>query len=235
MRIFVSLALLCMLATFLIPDAASAQTAEKPPSIITVSGEGQASVVPDLAVLTGGVTTAARSAREASEANAKAMTAVMAAVKGAGIDEKDVQTARLSLHPVRENRNEPGRITGFQATNQVTVKIRELAKIADVIDRMVGAGANDISGIHFTVSSPSKPLDQAREAAIADARRKAEIYARAANVKLGNPVSISEEGSAPPRPFQMRTMDAAAAVSTPVSPGEELLRVTVTVSYELLR
>lgn len=232
MRLFVSVVLLCAAAAAFEP--ATAQLAEKPPRLITVSGEGQASVMPDLAVLTGGVTTAAKSAREASEANAKAMTAVMAAIKGAGIVDKDVQTSRLSLHPVRDpNRNEPGRITGFQASNQVTVKIRELAKIADVIDRMVGAGANDIYGIHFAVSSPSKPLDQAREAAIADARRKAEIYARAANVKLGSPVSISEEGSAPPRPLQMRSMEAAA--STPITPGEELLRVSVTVSYELLR
>lgn len=235
MRLVVSLILLCTVTAVSGPEAAKAQIQDKQPSLITVTGEGQAGVAPDLAVVTAGVTTAAKTAREASEANAKAMTVVMAAVKEAGIAERDVQTSRLSLQPVRDQgRNEPGRITGFQASNQVTIKIRELAKIADVIDRMVSAGANDISGIHFVVSSPSKLLDQAREAAISDARRKAEIYARAANVKLGSPINIREEGGAPPRPLQMRSMEAAA-ISTPISPGEELLRVTVTVSYELLR
>jgi uncharacterized protein len=235
MRMLVIIGVLSAIAVSFIPPSATGQTAEKPASLITVSGEGSASIVPDLAILTGGVTTAGKTAREASEANGGAMTAVMAAVKAAGIDDKDVQTSRLSLQPVRDQgRNEPGRITGFQASNQVAVKIRDLGKISDVIDRMVGAGANDISGIHFSVSSPSKPLDQARAAAIADARRKAEIYARAANVALGSPVSISEEGSAPPRPFPMRSMEAAA-VSTPVSPGEAQLHVSVTVSYELLR
>ncbi|MEX0752233.1 MAG: SIMPL domain-containing protein, partial [Xanthobacteraceae bacterium] len=183
LRTFVFLALTGGAAAAFTPAIAQAQ--EKPPSVLTVAGEGEVAVVPDLAVLTGGVITAARTAREASEANAKAMTAVMAALKEAGVADGDVQTARLSLQPMRDqNRIGPARITGFQASNQVTIKIRELAKVADIIDRLVAAGANDISGIQFVVSSPSKLLDQAREAAVADARRKAEIYARAANVRL---------------------------------------------------
>jgi uncharacterized protein YggE len=212
--------------------AAAAQTPDKLPSLITVSGEGQGGIVPDLAILSGGVTSAGKTAREASEANAKAMTAVMAAIKAGGVAEQDVQTSRLSLQPVRDpNRNEL-RIVGFQATNQVTIKIRDMAKISDVIDRLISAGANDISGINFVVSSPSKALDSAREAAIADARRKAEIYAQAANVKLGAAVSITEEGSMVPAPIPMR---GAMQASTPVSVGEEIQRVAVTVSYELLR
>ena len=206
----------------------------KPPSLITVTGEGEVSVAPDLAILGGGVTTAGKTAREASEANAKMMTAVMAALKAAGIADADIQTARLSLYPVRDNKTNELRITGFQATNQVRIKLRDVTKISDVIDRLVAAGANDITGIQFVVSSPSKPLDQAREAAIADARRKAEIYARAANVQLGAAVSITEEGSAPPRPMmEMRT--AKAADATPVSPGEQTQRISVSVSYEILR
>ncbi len=208
---------------------------DKMPNLITVTGEGEVAIVPDLAILGGGVTTTGKTAREASEANAKMMSAVMGALKAAGIAEQDVQTSRLSLYPVRDN-NKPNdlRITGFQAGNQVSVKIRDVAKISEVIDRVVAAGANDISGIQFVVSSPSKPLDQAREAAMADAKRKAEIYAKAGNVILGPAISITEEGSvAPPRPFEMRT--AKAAADTPISPGEQIQRISVSVSYELQR
>ncbi len=218
---------------FLLVAAAGArgQSEKAPQNLLTVNGMAEVSVAPDLAVLTAGVTTTAKTAREASEANAKAMTAVMTAVKNAGVAERDVQTARLSLQPVRENRNGAIRISGFQASNQVTIKIRDLGKPSAVIDALVAAGANDISGLQFMVAEPSKALDQGREAAIADARRKAEIYARAANVRLGSAVNISEQGNATPRPFLMRS---AAAASTPVSPGEETLQVSVSVSYALL-
>ena len=207
---------------------------DKLPHLITVTGDGEVAIVPDLAIIGAGVTTTGKTAREASEANAKTMNSVMAALKNAGIAEQDVQTARLSLHPVRDNKSNELRITGFQASNQVTVKIRDLGKTADVIDRLVAAGANDIGGIQFVVSSPSKPLDEARVAAIADARRKAEIYAKAANVLLGAAVSITEEGGVAPGPIMMRAARPEAA-STPVSPGEQIQRISVAVSYELTR
>ena len=203
---------------------------ERPPHLITVTGEGEVAIVPDLAIIGAGVTTTGKTAREASESNAKMMTAVMAALNAAGIAERDVQTARLSLHPVRDTKGNELRITGFQASNQVTVKLRDVAKTADAIDRLVAAGANDISGIQFVVSSPSKPLDEARQTALADARRKAEVYAKAANVTLGAAVSITEEGGAMPGPVMMRAVKNA---ETPVSPGEQIQRISVSVSYEL--
>jgi uncharacterized protein YggE len=212
--------------------AAHAQN-DRLPRVITVIGEGEVNIVPDLDILSGGVTTTAKTAREASEANAKAMNAVMAALKGAGIEERDVQTSRLSLQPLRDHTRNEARINGFQATNQVRVKVRDVTKAAEMIDKLVTAGANDIYGIQFVVSAPSKPLDAAREAAIADARRKAEVYAKAANVQLGPAVNITEDGgAAPPRPMMRHGMEAAA---TPISPGEQTQRVTVTVSYELVR
>jgi uncharacterized protein YggE len=207
---------------------------DKRTHLITVTGEGEVAVVPDLAIIGAGVTTTGKTAREASEANAKIMTAVMAALKNAGIAEQDAQTARLSLHPVRDSKSNELRISGFLASNQVTVKLRDVAKTADTVDRLVTAGANDISGIQFVVSSPSKPLDEARVAAIADARRKAEVYAVAANVLLGAAVSITEEGGAVPGPIMMRQARPEAA-STPVSPGEQIQRISVSVSYELSR
>ena len=223
------------LIAFLAVAAASSAGAqiEKLPNLITVTGEGEVAIVPDLAILGAGVTTTGKTAREASEANAKIMASVMAALKAAGIAQQDVETSWLSLHQVRDNMRNELRITGFQASNQVTVKLRELAKTGEVVDRLVAAGANDITGIQFVVSSPSKPLDRAREAAIADARRKAEVYAQAANVQLGAPVNISEESSVAPGPIAMRT--AKTAEATPVSPGEQMQRISVTVSYELRR
>jgi uncharacterized protein len=204
-----------------------AQAVEK---LVTVAGEATVAVAPDTAMIRIGVTSQDKTAREAGEANAKQMTAVLAAIKDAGIAERDIQTSRLSLQPQYDpNKAGTARLTGFQATNQVTVRIRDIDKLPTVLDRAIAAGANEMSGIEFVVSEQSKLLDQARDDAIADARRKAELYAKAAGAKLGHVVSITEEGSSPPpRPIQ-----AMRAGAVPVAPGEQTLRAVVTVSYEL--
>jgi len=203
-----------------------------PPAAISVTGEATVSVPPDLAEIGGGVTSEAKTAREASEANNAAMGKVLQALKGAGIEEKDVQTARLSLQPQSApNRSGPSAIAGYRASNRVTIRVRDVTKVASVIDTLVGAGANDIGGINFVVSQASKLLDEARERAVADARRKAEIYAKAAGVTLGAPLSISEEGNSAPAPY--RRMAAGMAASAPVAQGEETLQVTVSVSWAI--
>lgn len=205
-----------------------AHAAEK---LVTVTGEATVAVAPDTAMIRIGVTSQDKTAREAGEVNAKQMTAVLAAIKDAGIADRDIQTSRLSLQPQYDpNKSGTARLTGFQATNQVTVRIREIDKLPGVLDRAIGAGANEMSGIEFVVSEQSKLLDQARDDAIADARRKAELYAKAAGAKLGRVVSITEEGSSPPPPRPMQAMRAGAV---PVAPGEQTLRAVVTVSYEL--
>src|SRR5476649_2211122 len=166
--------------------AAPALAQVTPPAMISVTGEASMSAPPDLAQIEGGVTTEAKTAREASETNNAAMGKVLLALKGAGIDEKDFQTSRLQLQPqYPPNRSGPSTIVGYRASNRVTIRLREVAKVAGVIDTLVTAGANDIGGINFTVSNASKLLDEAREQALADARRKAEIYARSAGVALG--------------------------------------------------
>jgi uncharacterized protein YggE len=201
--------------------------------LVTVAGEASVTVAPDLAELRAGVTSQGKSAREASEANARAMTKVLATLKDAGIADNDLQTSRLSLHPVHEGSRGPaGKISGFQASNQVMVRIRDIDKVGEILDRAVAAGANDVSGVEFLVSDPSKVLDAARPQAVVDARRKAEIYAKATGLGLGRAAAINEEGFA--APVGMR-MSAARATSTPVAPGQETLRVVVTVSFELLR
>jgi len=203
-----------------------------PPAAISVTGEATVSVPPDLAEIGGGVTSEAKTAREASEANNAAMGKVLQALKGAGIEEKDIQTARLSLQPQSApNRSGPSAIAGYRASNRVTIRVRDVTKVASVIDTLVGAGANEIGGINFVVSQASKLLDEARERAVADARRKAEIYAKAAGVTLGAPLSISEEGNSAPAPY--RRMAAGMAASAPVAQGEETLAVTVSVSWAI--
>src|SRR5882672_3718135 len=203
-----------------------------PPPSIYVTGEATVSVPPDLAEIDGGVTSEAKTAREASEANNAAMGKVLQALKGAGIEEKDVQTSRLSLQPQSApNRTGPSAISGYRASNRVTIRVRDVAKVASVIDTLVGAGANEIGGLNFVVSQASKLLDEARERAVADARRKAEIYARAAGVTLGAPLSIAEEANSAPVPY--RSMAAGMAVSAPVAQGEETLAVTVSVSWAI--
>lgn len=198
--------------------------------LVTVTGEGTLSMPPDLATVHLGVTTQAASAREASDANARRMTALLTAMKSGGIAQNDIQTSSLSLQPQMGGGNTP-RITGFQASNQVTVKVRDLSALSGLLDNMLAAGANDVSGIDFAVSDRSKALDRARRDAIDDARRKAELYATAAGAKVGAVVSISETTHQPPVRPMMRTMREAASV--PVEPGEQKLQVWVTVAYEL--
>ena len=213
-------------ATALMP--LHAQAADK---LLTVTGEATVSVAPDIAVIRIGVSSQGKTAREASESNARQMTPVLAAIKAAGIIDRDVQTSRLSLQPQYDpNKSGTARLLGFQVTNQVTIKIRETDKLPVILDRAIAAGANEMSGIEFVVSEQSKLLDQARDDAIADARRKAELYAQAAGVKLGRVVAINEEGSSPPsRPI----VQAMRSGAIPVAPGEQMLRASVTVSYEL--
>jgi uncharacterized protein YggE len=215
--------------------AVPAQAQMTAPAMIAVTGEATISAAPDLAQIDGGVTSEAKTAREASDANNTAMGKVLAALQGAGIDQKDYRTSRLSLQPESApNRSgaSPPTIIGYRASNRVTVRLRDVSKLANLIDAMVTAGANDIGGISFKVSNASKLLDDAREQAIADARRKAEIYARAAGVTLGAPLSISEEGNAAPVPYR-RMAAGMALAATPVAAGEETLQVTVSVSWAI--
>jgi uncharacterized protein len=219
------------IAAALIVTPALAQTV--PPPMITVSGGAAVSVAPDEAEIEAGVTSDAKTAREASDANNAAMGKLLLALKAANIDEKDIQTSRLSLQPqYPPNRPGPSPVVGYRAANRVTVRLHDIRKVASTIDMLVGAGATDIGGIGFSVSNASKLLDDARENAVADARRKAEIYAKAAGVTLGAPLDIAEQGAPGPMPF--RKLAAGMAMSpTPVAQGEETLQVTVSVSWAI--
>jgi uncharacterized protein YggE len=201
---------------------------------IVVTGEGNVSVTPNFAQIRSGVTTRAKTVKEAVEANSKLMVAIMAALKDAGIAEKDIQTSRFSIQPVyapQEPRTEP-KLFGYSISNQLDVTIRVIGRVRDVLDKVVAAGATDVGNVSFLVSDASKALDEAREAAIADARRKAEVYAKAAGVQLGRVEWITEEtGGGPSVPMMTR----ARAAPVPIATGEDTLRVHVTVGFDIAR
>ena len=180
------------------------------------------------------MTTRTKTVKEGVAANSKLMVAIVAALKDAGIPEKDIQTARFSVQPVyapQEPRAEL-KFSGYSISNEVNVTIREIGKLGDVLDRVVAAGATDVGNVSFLVSDGSKALDQAREAAIADARRKAEVYAKAAGVQLGRVEWITEDtANGPPVPMMAR----AQATPVPIATGEDTLWVHATVGFDIAR
>ncbi len=215
---------------------ALAQQRPLPQARIVVIGEGSATAAPDYAEITGGVTSRAKTAKEATDANARLMASVDAALVNSGIARTDIQTAEFSIEPVYAppQPNAAPKLTGFNATNRVTVKIRQIATLGDILDRLIAAGATDIGNMQFLHSDPSKTLDEARKAAIADARRKAELYAQASGLTLGGVDWITEEPvSAPVPQFAARAL--AMAAPTPISPGEDTMRVQITVGFDVAR
>jgi uncharacterized protein YggE len=201
---------------------------------IVVTGEGSVRTPPDYAVISGGVTIRAKTAKEAAAANAKLMTALATALRDAGIAQEDIQTSRYLVAPVYAppQQNTEAKLTGFSASNRISVKVRDIDSVGDIIDRLIGAGATDIGGVHFMHSDMSRILDEARQAAMTDARRKAQIYAEAAGIHLGNVVWITEDPAYTP-PYPMAAARVAAAAPTPIAAGEDTLRAQITVGFEI--
>lgn len=236
------------LAASTVPAIASAQDAvphvSPQATVLSVSAEGSTTRKPDLAIFTAGVTSTGKTASAALSANSADMTKVIAALKRAGIAERDIQTSNLSLNPVyADNPRQPGTpleqqlptIIGYQASNMVTVKQRKLGEFGQVIDTLVSAGANQVNGPSFQVDQPDKALDEARLDAVKKARERANLYASATGLKVGRILSINEGGSYTPRPpmpmARMVAMDASGA--PPVAEGELALTTNITVTFEL--
>ncbi|WP_417686301.1 SIMPL domain-containing protein [Roseibium sp.] len=209
------------------------------PGSITMSGEGTASVAPDMAVVTTRVVTMAKTAPDALGQNTKAMTSVIDEIKAAGIEAKDIQTSGFSIYPRyddrRENPSQTPEIVGYEVANGVTVQIRDLAKLGTILDTVVRSGANQVNGISFRVSNAEEKLQAARKGAVENAKAKAELYAAAAGVKLGRVLSISEAGISIPRPYAVRAekMMMADSAPVPIETGEETLSANVTITWEL--
>jgi uncharacterized protein len=204
-----------------------------PAARIVVVGQGSVSVAPDYAEIRSGVTTRAKTAKEATDANSKLMAAIVAALRDAGVEPKDIQTAQFSVHPIYApaQPNSEAKLSGFSASNQVSVTVRQIAKAGDILDRLIAAGATDVGNVELLHSDLAKPLDQARQAAVADARRKAELYAQAAGVTLGRVAWITEDSGNTPMPLTARSMVAKAA-PVPIAAGEDTLQVVITVGFD---
>jgi uncharacterized protein YggE len=208
------------------------------PRTIDVTGEASVNATPDFARVTLGVTSTGKDAREALTANAKAMSALIAAIKGEGVAAADIQTSNLSISPQFSNAapNTPATraIIGYSVSNMVTVTARDISRLGPLIDKAVEVGANAMYGIAYGQNDPSALLDKARPLAVADAKRKAEIYAAAGGAKIGRLMSLSEQGGAQPVPFATRAYaQAAAAAPTPIEAGEDRLTVSITAQFEL--
>jgi hypothetical protein len=230
------------LVPFLVPGFVMTASAQSSPpaadgTLLTVSADARATRVPDVATLSGGVVTQAADANGALRANAEQMTRVMAAIKAAGIAERDVQTAGISLYPqYRYAENQPPVITGYQASNTVNVKVRDVSRLGKVLDALAASGANQINGPAFEIDDPESAYDEARRNALKKAQARADMYAATLGLRVRRIVSIHEGGGYnPPGPMPMMKMAAMETADTPVSPGETALSANLTVVFELGR
>lgn len=205
-------------------------------TLLTVAASAEARRVPDIATLSAGVVTQAADANSALRQNADAMAKVVAAVRAAGIAERDVQTAGVNLNPqYRYAENQPPVITGYQASNTVTMVVRDIGKLGRILDALVATGANQVNGPSFDVDDKESAYDEARRDALQKARERAQMYAKSLGLRVRRIVSIDETaGHDMPRPFvRMEAKAMAADASTPISPGENVLGLTLNVVFEL--
>lgn len=239
------------MASMALPATASAHDVSSSPvvasgnTLLTVSADGRSTRTPDLAMFTAGVTSQGGTAGEALTANSADMNRVIAALKKAGIADRDIQTSNLNLSPVyAPQRHLPDgtidpphpKIVGYQVSNMVSVKQRNLAQFGKVIDTLVAAGANQVHGPNFMMDNPDTALDEARIEAMKKARARADLYARAAGLKVVRMLSISESGGySPPMPVMYARAEAAgmAAAPPPIAAGQVELTASVTILFEL--
>ena len=203
---------------------------------LDISANGEVSRVPDIAVISAGVVTRSATAGAALADNAARMERVRAALKRAGIADRDIQTSNVSLNPdYRYAENQPPQLTGYSASNTVNVRFRDIKATGKILDALVAEGANQINGPSLTIDKPEAALDEARTKAIANGRARAELYARALGMRVVRLLSVSETGGYGGGPVQMmaRADMAQAASKTEIIPGEQQLQVTVNLSFEL--
>lgn len=227
-------------------------------TLLVVSGEGQSRRVPDVAVFSAGVVTQGKTGGDALSVNAMRMDQVVKALKRVGIADRDIQTSALSLQPQYSNPEQEAqiraritrepyvaptqpqapRIIGYEARNNVQVRVRKLGEMGRIIDTLVQAGANQVDGPSFTLDEPKAALDEARTAAVREARSRAELYARAAGLRISRILSISEGGGYYPQPIIVTGRMAGAPPApppppSPVAPGELMLGATVSIQFAL--
>ncbi|MBN9220463.1 MAG: SIMPL domain-containing protein [Mesorhizobium sp.] len=229
---------LALAAAIAFPAVAGAADSPAPARII-VSGEGEATTPPDLALLSLSVMREAKTARAALDANNDAMAAVIAAMKAAGIKDRDLQTAGIQINPRYNYTNKPdgsqeAELVAYQVTNTLAVRVRDIDKTGEILDKAVSLGVNQGGGISFTNDNPAATITEARKKAVADAMAKAKTLAEAAGVSIGRVLEISDQNVAPPpMAINAKAFDAAAGGAVPTQAGENAYNVHVTVTFEL--
>lgn len=215
---------------------AAAQTAPAPAvtgTRLEVAATGEVTRVPDIVRINAGVVTQAPTAVEAIRQNGARMERVRSALRRAGVADRDIQTSAISLQAdYRHQENRPPVLTGYRASNEVDVRFRDIAGSGPILDALVAEGANQINGPNLGIDRPEAALDEARTRALANARARAELYARALDMRVRRILYVSEAGAMPP-PMPMYRMNAQAADATQIAPGEQVLSVTLTVGFEL--
>lgn len=230
-----------LLGAAALPSAAGAQQATINQTIagtrLDINASGEVTRVPDVAIISAGVVSRSSTASAALQDAAERMSRVLAALKRAGIADRDIQTSNVSLNPeYRYPENQSPQLVGYTASNSVTVRFRDLKSSGKILDALVAQGANQINGPNLTIDKPDAALDEARAKAIAAGRARAELYARSLGLRVVRVVAVSESGGyavpppAPPAPMMMRTYDAA---ETKIAPGEQKLQVNVAMTFEL--
>jgi len=230
------------LAATAIPAVAVAQSPAVPVAVISgtrldVSATGEVTRVPDIAIISAGVQTLQPTATAAIEENAARMERVRAALKRAGIEDRDIQTSSINLNPEYQyDQNRPPRLTGYRATNTVNVKFRDLKRTGAILDALVAEGANQINGPNLTIDKPESALDEARTKAIANGRARADLYARALGMRVVRLISVSEGGGynvPPPMPMVAQMAERSGSADSKIDPGTQQLQVNVSMSFEL--
>ena len=205
---------------------------------VEVTGEGSVNTAPDFARVTLGVTNTGKTTGEAMAANAKAANALISLIKSEGVASTDIQTSELSISPTFSQPT-PGQqtaptMTGYRVSNNVAVTLRDIPRLGSLLDKAVTAGANSIYGVGFGHNDPSALLDKARTAAVADANRKANLYATGAGARIGRLITLTEElGRTPVRYLPHAFAAGAAAPPTPIEAGEDKMTVAVLARFEL--
>lgn len=225
-----------------IPQSALAQAVATVPLLqgtrLDISATGEVSRVPDVAIISAGVVTRAPTASAAIEQNAARMERVRAALKRAGIEDRDIQTSSINLNPeYNYANNQPPRLTGYQASNMVSIRFRDIKNSGKILDALVAEGSNQINGPSLTIDKPEAALDEARTKAIANGRARAELYARTLGMRVVKLLSVSEGGGyniPPPMPMVgYARAEMAQDASSKIDPGEQKLQVSVSMSFEL--
>jgi uncharacterized protein YggE len=233
------LALALALGAAALPSAAAAQQATINQTIIgtrlDVVATGEVSRVPNVAIISAGVVSRAANASGALQDGAARMQRVLAALKRAGIADRDIQTSNVSLNPeYRYPENQPPQLVGYTASNTVTVRFRDIRTSGKILDALVAEGANQINGPNLTVDQPEAALDEARAKAIAIGRARADLYARSLGMRVARIVSVGESGGSYPPPPMPVVMEArAAGAMTKIEPGEQKLQVSLAMTFEL--